>query len=184
MLQQDKKFKDDVGSIQDGRIIKLENKVEHLKARIRILIDKKIPIDNLDMATTNLIANVNRGLERIENHIRGVGTPMQNPANVIDGIRGSLNTIRITLQNITTKRDQYQNILNDTNNRERDLRNQLKDSRNQNLRFQHLLDESRVQAERITQIHTNALNDKNRQVEDLRNQLRDARNQYTNATGV
>ncbi len=50
------------------------------------------------MVTTNLITNVNRGLERIENHIRGVGTPMQNPANIIDGIRGSLNTIRVTLQ--------------------------------------------------------------------------------------
>ncbi|CAB5309349.1 unnamed protein product [Rhizophagus irregularis] len=98
VLQQDKKFKDEVESIQDGRIIELENK--------------------------------------------GVGTPMQNPANVIDGIRGSLNTIRVTLQNITTKRDQYQNILNDTNNRERNLRNQLRDSRNQNLRFQRFLDES------------------------------------------
>ena len=181
ILQRDKKFKDEVGSIQDGRIIELENKVGSLKARIWILIDKKISINALDMATTNLIANVNRGLDRIENHIRGVGTPMQNPANVIDGIRGSLNTIRVTLQNITTERDQYQNILNDTNNRERDLGNQLRDSRNQNLRFQRLLDESRVQAERITQIHTDALNDENRQVEDLRNQLRDARNQYTNA---
>ena len=100
VLQQNKKFKDEVGFIQDGRIIELENKVESLKARIQILIDKKIPIDNLDMATTNLIANVNRGLERIENHIRGVDTPMQNPTNVIDSIRGSLNTIQVTLQNI------------------------------------------------------------------------------------
>jgi len=66
------------------------------------------------MAITNLIANVNRGLERIENHIRGVSMPMQNPANVIDGIRGSLNTIQVTLQNITTKRDQYQNLLHDS----------------------------------------------------------------------
>jgi chromosome segregation ATPase len=70
VLQQDKKFKDEVGSIQDGRIIELENKVGSLKARIRILIDKKISINALDMATTNLIANVNRGLDRIENHIR------------------------------------------------------------------------------------------------------------------
>ncbi|RIA84136.1 hypothetical protein C1645_832721 [Glomus cerebriforme] len=85
VLQQDKKFKDEVGSIQDGRIIELENKVERLKARIRILIDKKIPIDNLDMATTNLIANM-----------------------------VSEDTIWITLQNITTERDQYQNLLNDS----------------------------------------------------------------------
>ena len=42
VLQQDKKFKDEVGSIQNSRIIELENKVGSLKARIRILIDKKI----------------------------------------------------------------------------------------------------------------------------------------------
>ena len=74
------------------------------------------------MATTNLIANINRGLDRIENHIRGVSTPMQNPANIIDGIRGSLNTIRVTLQNITAERDQYQDILNDENKRVQNLR--------------------------------------------------------------
>ena len=83
VLQQDKKFKDEVGSIQDGRIIELENKVGSLKARIQILIDKKISINALDMATANLIVNINRGLDRIENHIRGAGTPMRNPANVI-----------------------------------------------------------------------------------------------------
>src|SRR5437762_453139 len=91
VLQQDKKFKDEVGS---------------LKTRIQILIDKKISINALDMVTANLIININRRLDRIENHIRGAGMPMQNPANVIDGIRGSLNTIRVTLQNITAERDQ------------------------------------------------------------------------------
>ncbi len=45
------------------------------------------------MIIINLIANVNRGLKQIENHIRDVGIPMQNSANVIDGIRGLLNTI-------------------------------------------------------------------------------------------
>src|SRR5204862_8187914 len=110
------------------------------------------------MATSNLILNINRGLDRIENHIRGAGTPMHNPANVLDGIRGSLNTIRVTLQNITAERDQYQNILNDENRQVQDLRNQLGDSRNQNLRLQRLLDESRIQAERIMQMHTDALN--------------------------
>ena len=108
------------------------------------------------MATTNLIANVNRGLDRIENHIRGVGTPMQNPTNVIDGIRGSLNTIRVTLQNATTERNQYQNILNETNERERVLIQQLRDMRNQNLRLQHLLDESQVQVERTMRERDNA----------------------------
>ncbi len=39
---------------------------------------------------------------------------MQNPVNIIDSIRSSLNTIWVTLQNITTERDQYQNLLNDS----------------------------------------------------------------------
>src|SRR6266516_7925836 len=142
VLQQDKKFKDEVGSIQNGRIIELENKVGSLKARIRILIDKKISINALDMAMANLIVNINRGLDQIENHIRGAGMPMQNPANVIDGIRGSLNTIRVTLQNITAEHNQYQNLLHDSIQRVDNLRNQFTDSENQNLRLQRLLDES------------------------------------------
>src|ERR1044072_4711442 len=59
ILQQYKKFKDEVGFIQDGRIVELENKVEQLKARIWILTNKKISINALDMATTDLIVNVN-----------------------------------------------------------------------------------------------------------------------------
>src|SRR5204863_8595464 len=108
------------------------------------------------MATANLIVNINRGLDRIENHIRGAGTPMQNPANVIDGIRGSLNTIRVTLQNITAERDQYQNLLNETNERERVLIQQLRDMRNENLRSQRLLDESRTQTDRTARERDNA----------------------------
>src|ERR1043165_7602619 len=131
VLQQDKKFKDEVGSIQDGRIIELENKVGKLKARIQILIDKKISINALDMATADLIVNINRGLDRIENHIRGAGTSLTNLANIIDDIRGSLKTISITLQNITAERDQYQNLLTDENGQIEDLRNELRDTRNQ-----------------------------------------------------
>ncbi|CAB4481887.1 unnamed protein product [Rhizophagus irregularis] len=129
-------------SLQDNTIITHEKEVERLKARIRILIDKKISINALDMATADLIGNINRGLDQIENHIRGAGTLLPNPINILDGIRGSLNTIRITLQNATTERDQYQNILNETNEREWVLIQQLRDMRNENLRFQQLLDES------------------------------------------
>src|SRR4051794_27439967 len=135
VLQQDKKFKDEVGSIQNGQIIELENKVGSLKARIQILINKKISIKALDMTTTNLIKNINRGLDRIENHIKRASTPMQNLTNVIDGIRGSLNTIWVTLQNITAERDQYQNLLYDLIQQVDNLRNQFTDSENQNLRL-------------------------------------------------
>src|SRR6266542_3850648 len=108
------------------------------------------------MATTNLITNINRGLDRIENHIRKANTPMQNSANVIDSIRSSLNTIRVTLQNITAERDQYQNLLYDSIQRIDNLRNQFTDSENQNLRLQCLLDESRVQVERTVRERDNA----------------------------
>src|SRR5436190_3917637 len=155
VLQQDKKFKDEVGSIQDGRIIELENKVGNLKARIRILIDKKISINALDMATADLIVNVNRGLDRIENHIRGAGTPLTNPTNIIDGIRGSLNTIRVTLQNITAERNQYQNLLNDENGLIEDLRNELRDTRNQFFQSERLLKEFRAQMQRSEQMYKN-----------------------------
>src|SRR5438045_5927927 len=96
------------------------------------------------MATADLIRNINRGIDRIENHIRGTGTPIQNPANVIDGIRGLLNTVQVTLQNITAECDQYQNLLNEINKREQVLIQQLKDMRNKNLRSQRLLDESKT----------------------------------------
>ena len=66
------------------------------------------------MTTTNLITNINRRLEWIKNYIRDVGMSMQNLANVIDSIRSSLNTIRVTLQNITIECNQYQNLLHDS----------------------------------------------------------------------
>jgi hypothetical protein len=113
------------------------------------------------MATTNLIANINRELDRIENHIKGVGTPMQNPANVIDGIRGSLNTIQVTLQNITAERNQYQNLLHDSIQRVDNPRNQFTDSGNQNLRLQCLLDESQVQVKRTVRERDNAQEERN-----------------------
>src|ERR1044072_9608073 len=101
--------------------------------------------------------------------------PMQNPANVIDGIRGSLNTIQITLQNITTERDQYQNVLNDENRQVQDLRNQLRDSRNQNLRLQHLLDESQVRVERTMRERDNAQEERDLAILAYNNEKKESR---------
>jgi chromosome segregation ATPase len=175
---QDLRHKGNASTFQDIHILRLEDKVERLKARIRILIDKKISINALDMATANLITNINRGLDRIENHIRGAGTPLQNPFNILDGIRGSLNTIRATLQNITTERDQYQNILNDENRQVRDLRQQLNDSRNQNLRSQRLLDESRTQIERTAKEKDNAQGERDLAILAYNNERKESRRWY------
>jgi hypothetical protein len=175
---QDLRHKGNASTSQDIHILRLEDKVERLKARIRILIDKKISINALDMATANLITNINRGLDRIENHIRGADTPLQNPFNILDGIRGSLNTIRATLQNITTERDQYQNILNDENRQVRDLRQQLNDSRNQNLRSQRLLDESRTQVERTAKEKDNAQGERDLAILAYNNERKESRRWY------
>ncbi|PKC52003.1 hypothetical protein RhiirA1_482482, partial [Rhizophagus irregularis] len=91
------------------------------------------------------------------------------------GIRGSLNTIRVTLQNITAERDQYQNILNDTNNRKRDYRNQLRDSRNQNLRLQRLLDESQIQVERTMRERDNAQGERDLAILAYNNEKKESR---------
>ncbi|CAG8821262.1 7288_t:CDS:1, partial [Dentiscutata erythropus] len=48
--------------------------------------------------TLDLFIQIDRGLNRIENHIRGVGTPLNNPINIINGIRGSLNVVRLNYQ--------------------------------------------------------------------------------------
>ena len=103
---------------------------------------------------------------------------MQNSANVIDRIRGSLNTIRVTLQNITTERDQYQNLLNDSIWRVDDLRNQLNDSGNQNLRLQHLLNESRVQVERTLRERDNAQGERDMAILAYNNEKKESRRWY------
>ncbi|CAG8494451.1 17353_t:CDS:2 [Cetraspora pellucida] len=85
-------------SLQDNIIIVHEKVIKKFKSKILIC------------------KNSLRSYNKIKNlKIRGVSTPMQNPVNVIDSIRGSLNTIQVTLQNITAEHDQYQDLLNNTN---------------------------------------------------------------------
>ncbi|CAG8821789.1 12664_t:CDS:1, partial [Dentiscutata erythropus] len=69
-----------------------------------------------DMANLDPIIQIDRGLNRIENHLRGVGTPLNNPINIINGIRGSLNAVRHNYQfayqdidNVITQRDDRDN---------------------------------------------------------------------------
>ncbi|RIA80618.1 hypothetical protein C1645_838370 [Glomus cerebriforme] len=107
-------------SLQDNTIITYENEIEKLKSEISNLRKQKFK-DEIKM---------------------GVDTPMQNPTNIIDSISSLLNTIRVTLQNITAERNQYQNLLNKTNKWKWVLIQQLRDMRNENLRSQQLLDES------------------------------------------
>ncbi|RHZ80195.1 hypothetical protein Glove_139g142 [Diversispora epigaea] len=67
--------------------------------------------------TLDLFILINQGLNCIENHLRG-GTPLNNPINIINGIRDSLNALTqdgITLQNnvnrLTQERDNLRNLV-------------------------------------------------------------------------
>ena len=129
-------------------LVESEEQVEKLRCRIKVIsLRKNSPVQgnspnlynsNISMETiADLIGNINRGLDRIENHIRGVGTPLQNSINILDGIRGSLNTIQTTSQisqqnliNITAERNHYQNLLNEINREVPNLRNQIQDLKN------------------------------------------------------
>ena len=138
----------------ERQLVESEEQVEKLRYRVKVISSRRntsvrgnSPDQynsdiNSDMATADLIRNINRRLDRIEDHIRGTGTLIQNPANVIDGIRGSLNTVQVSLQNITAERDQYQNLLNDINREVSNLRNQIQDLKNQHMNTYWSLRES------------------------------------------
>ena len=85
-----------------------EERVQNLRHRIKIISSRRSSPDpytqaseeqDTNMATLDLFILVDRGLNRLENHLRGDGTPLRNPANIIQGIRSSLDTIRLNYQN-------------------------------------------------------------------------------------
>jgi len=68
------------------------------------------------MANLDLFIQIDRGLNRIENHIQGAGTPLNNPINIINGIRGSLNAVRHNYQSAYQDIDGVIAQRNDSNN--------------------------------------------------------------------
>ena len=60
------------------------------------------------MAHIDPFINITRGLNQLENHFTG-GTPLINPANIIQGMYGTLNTIRANYQRIDQDLDDVTN---------------------------------------------------------------------------
>ena len=58
-----------------------------------------------DMTNLDLFIQIDRGLNHIENHLRGSGTPLNNPINIINNIKGSLIVVQHNYQNV------YQDIV-------------------------------------------------------------------------
>ncbi|RHZ78548.1 hypothetical protein Glove_161g40 [Diversispora epigaea] len=110
--------------IRDKELDPLHQQISDIKSRLKKVLQTSISqekyIDyleeqlvleeqNTNMTNLDPIIQIDRGLNRIENHLRGVETPLNNPINIINGIRGSLNAVQhnyqsayqdgITLQN-------------------------------------------------------------------------------------
>jgi chromosome segregation ATPase len=97
---QDLRQKGDACTAQDIHILRLEDKVEQLKKRIREITDKKLfesQINSSLMALPDILVNIGTALDRIENYIDGVDTTF-NPKNTLNGIRISLTTVRGHMQ--------------------------------------------------------------------------------------
>ena len=96
------------------------------------------------MSLNDLLGRIGTTLDQIENHIGGTGPPI-NPANVLNGVRITITTIREHFQSaqqavrrITADRDRFQGLLNIANRR-----------------IEHL----NTQGERTEEMYTKALED-------------------------
>ena len=71
---------------------------------------------NIDVANIDLFILINQGLDRLEKHLKGEDTPLNNPIRIIEGVRSSLNTVRHNYQsayqdidNVIAERDDRDN---------------------------------------------------------------------------
>jgi chromosome segregation ATPase len=123
---------------QDIHILRLEDKVDQLKKRIREITDKKLSqINSSQMALPGLLTDICRALDRVERYIGGDRTI--NPANTLNGIRITITTVRGHMQNVANEALHYQGLLNTTNRRVNNLMNELTNTRNDCLQRTRLL---------------------------------------------
>src|SRR5215216_3420338 len=89
---QDLRHKGNINTAQDIHILRLEDKVDQLKKRIREITDKKLSqINSSPMALPDILRNIGTALDRVERYIDG--DTSFNPKNTLNGIRISVTTI-------------------------------------------------------------------------------------------
>ena len=89
---QDLRHKGNASTAQGIHILRLEDKVDQLKKRIREITDKKLSqINSSPMALPGMLRDVATALDRIENYLGGDTTV--NPINTLNGIRITLTTV-------------------------------------------------------------------------------------------
>src|SRR5439155_695127 len=111
LYQAKKEVRDKISYIDniEKQLQESEERIQNLRHRFKVISSRRSSPslynseeEDINMANLDLFIQIDRGLNRIENHIRGAGTPLNNPINIINGIRGSLNDIRLNYQNDLT----------------------------------------------------------------------------------
>ncbi|GES93808.1 hypothetical protein GLOIN_2v1772633 [Rhizophagus clarus] len=126
---QDLRHKSDVSTTQDIHILRLEDKVNQLKKRIKEITDKKLSqINSLPMALPDILRNVGTALDRIERYING--DTSFDPRNTLNGIRISLTTVRGHMQRHAQDAINLQGLLYIANGQINNLMNDLANTRN------------------------------------------------------
>ncbi|CAJ0745480.1 6858_t:CDS:2 [Entrophospora sp. SA101] len=117
LYQTKKEIRDKVSytDIIEKQLQESEERVQNLRHRFKVISSRRSSPnlynseeEDIDMAHIDPFINITRGLNRLENHFTG-GTPLNNPANIIQGMYGTLNTIRANYQRIDQDLDDVTN---------------------------------------------------------------------------
>ncbi|CAB5380045.1 unnamed protein product [Rhizophagus irregularis] len=142
---QDLRYKGDTSTAQDIHILRLEDKVDQLKNRIRKITDKKLSqINSSTMALPDILRNVATALDRVERYIDG--DTSFDPKITLNGIRISLTTVRGHMErhvqdaiNLQGQLNTAHNLLNNANRQINNFFNDMANVRNECLRRAQLL---------------------------------------------
>src|SRR5215216_3419598 len=135
---QDLRHKGDASAAQDIHILRLEDKVDQLKKRIKEITDKKLTqINSSPMALPELLRDIATAIDRVEIYVDGDRS--FDPKNTFNNIRITLTTIRTHMQRVSNEALHYQGLLNMANGQVNNLMNDMANVRNECLRRAQLL---------------------------------------------
>ncbi|CAG8636931.1 3159_t:CDS:2, partial [Paraglomus brasilianum] len=172
-----------------------EERVQNLRHRFKVISSRRSSPslynskeEDIDMANLDLFIQIDRGLNRIENHLKGAGTPLNNPINIINGIRGSLNAVRLNYQSAYQDIDGVIAQRDDSNNQIVQLQQDVNYYRQRNIVLQNQVNQLtqnnfQDQVNQITQERDNLQNQVNQIIQErhnLRNQVNRLTHEHDN----
>ncbi|CAG8624955.1 5240_t:CDS:2 [Paraglomus brasilianum] len=165
LYQAKKEVRDKISYIDniEKQLQESEERIQNLRHRFKVISSRRSSPslynseeEDIDMENLDLFIQIERGLTRIENHLRGAGTPLNNPINIINGIRGSLNTVRHNYQSAYQDIDGVIAQRDDSNNQIVQLQQDVNYYRQQNADLQNQTNQL-IQVRDTLQNHVNRL---------------------------